>query len=80
MKKEHFKIRFGKFVKKIRLIRSMSLSQLAGKCGISKNYLSEIENGKRNIGGDKIELILDALGICTVVFLDKDWKWDDSIE
>lgn len=77
---KEFQIRFGKNVQKIRLIRSLSLSQLALKCGLTTGYLSEIEHGKHNIGGDKIERILKELGVITVTFLDKDWEWDGSIE
>jgi transcriptional regulator with XRE-family HTH domain len=39
----------GKNIKKIRLERSLSLSELAARCEMDTSYLSKIEQGKRDI-------------------------------
>ena len=80
MEEKKIKYRFGEFVRKIRTIRCLTVTDLALKCGMTKGYLSEIETGKRNAGGDKVERILKELGCRFVIFLDKDWEWDGSLE
>jgi len=48
-------------VKAWRLYRRMTLEQLGNAAGLSKSYLSQIENGRREGTIDKMKLIAKAL-------------------
>lgn len=56
--------RFGWFIKKGRLARGMSQTDVAEKLNINQSYYSRIEAGDRNV-----DLSL-AIGICSVLNLD----------
>ena len=56
----------GERIKRYRKDRDMSATQLATRAGISKSYLSELENpkdGTKQPSADKLYLIADALGV-----------------
>lgn len=53
----------GVKVKHLRLEKSVSLTELANKTGISVSYLTEIEKGKKHPKPSKIAVIADALGV-----------------
>ena len=46
---DKIEIRFGQRVKEIRLKQNISQEELAFRCGLSKNYISDVERGTRNI-------------------------------
>lgn len=50
-------------VKELRKERGLTVEQLAGKAGISKSFLSEIENGVKQINGRRLEDLASALGV-----------------
>ena len=50
-------------VKELRIARQMTIEQLASLAGMSKSYLSEIENGKKQINGRRLEAIARVLGV-----------------
>lgn len=50
-------------VKQFREERRMTVEQLAQRAGLSKSYLSEIENGKKQINGRRLEALAAALGV-----------------
>ena len=55
---------FGKFIRKKRKDKNITLVQLAKKTGLSQPYLSQIENGKRDTSRvDIINKIASALEI-----------------
>ena len=56
-------IRFGQRVKEIRLKQNISQEELAFRCGLSKNYISDVERGTRNISLKSIEKIADGFAI-----------------
>lgn len=52
----------GNRIKDIRTKKGMTQDQLCEKAHISKGFLSDIENDKRNIGSQKLLEIANALG------------------
>lgn len=52
---EKIEIRFGLRVKEIRMQQHISQEELAFRCGLSKNYVSDVERGTRNISLKSIE-------------------------
>ena len=60
---DKIEIRFGYRVKQIRLKQNISQEELAFRCGLSKNYISDVERGTRNISLRSIEKIADGFAI-----------------
>ncbi|WMJ80961.1 helix-turn-helix transcriptional regulator [Clostridium sp. MB40-C1] len=56
-------------IKKYRLLKKLTQSQLAKKAGISKSYLSEIESGKKVPGKDVAKKLGTALKISPSEFM-----------
>jgi Helix-turn-helix. len=54
---EKIEIRFGRKIKELRMLHNISQEELAFRCGLSKNYISDVERGKRNISLQSIEKI-----------------------
>ncbi|AVN60088.1 transcriptional regulator [Mesoplasma entomophilum] len=50
-------------LKKIRQAKKLSQEQLGFRCGISKNYISDFERGKRNITIKVFQKIVEGLEI-----------------
>jgi transcriptional regulator with XRE-family HTH domain len=59
------KIAMGKRIAQLREDRSMTQKQLADRAGISGTFLSEVENGKRNISMGKLVSIAEELDTTT---------------
>ncbi len=55
--------RFGYRVKEIRLKQNISQEELAFRCGLSKNYISDVERGTRNISLKSIEKIATGFAV-----------------
>jgi transcriptional regulator with XRE-family HTH domain len=55
----------GERIKARRLELEWTQDQLAQKAGISKSFLSDLENGKRSVGADNLLDIARALGVST---------------
>lgn len=53
----------GKKIRKIRVERKMSQMDIAVKAQLHRTYISEIENGKRNIAIESVESIAYALNV-----------------
>ena len=53
----------GITIRELRKERGMSQETFAYESGIDRRYMSDIENGKRNISIDILERIADKLGI-----------------
>ena len=53
----------GKTIIKLRKEQGMSQETFAYESGIDRRYMSDIENGKRNISLDILERVADKLGI-----------------
>lgn len=53
----------GTNIKKLRQSKKMSQEELAFNAGIDRSYLSEIENGYKNVGIAVLELIATGLDV-----------------
>lgn len=56
-------------IKPIRKRRRMSLRDLSKLTGISKSYLSQLENTHNNLTLDKLQLIANALEVCPLLLI-----------
>lgn len=54
---------FGVNVRILRKKRHFTQTQLAERCGFHQHYISEIENGQRNVTLRVLEIIAVALGV-----------------
>jgi transcriptional regulator with XRE-family HTH domain len=54
---------FGKRVREVRHERGWTQEQLAFEAGVKRAYLSEIENGQRNVSLDVVEKLSKALDV-----------------
>ncbi len=54
---------FGNRVRKIRMEQNISQEELGFRCGLSKNYISDVERGARNVSLVTIEKIARGLEI-----------------
>lgn len=55
--------RFGMRIREIRHLQHLSQEELAFRCGLSKNYVSDVERGTRNITLKVIEKFARGLDI-----------------
>lgn len=63
IKMDKIESRFGYRVKEIRLKQNISQEELAFRCGLSKNYISDVERGTRNISLKSIEKIATGFAV-----------------
>ena len=63
---DKIEMRFGQRVKELRLKQNISQEELAFRCGLSKNYISDVERGTRNISLKSIEKIADGLALSLI--------------
>lgn len=54
---------FGRNVRQARKDRGWTQEQLAFEAGVKRAYLSEVENGQRNVSLDVVEKLAKALAI-----------------
>jgi transcriptional regulator with XRE-family HTH domain len=59
----------GTNIRKLRNSKKLSQEELAFKAGIDRSYLSEVENGHKNVGITMLDQIADALGLRLLVCL-----------
>lgn len=50
-------------VKEIRKERGLTTQQLADKAGMSQSYVSDIENGRKQLNARRMEALATALGV-----------------
>jgi len=55
--------RFGMRVRELRMRQGISQEELAWRCGLSKNYVSDVERGRRNVSLKAIEKFARGLRI-----------------
>ena len=71
----NIKEKFGEKVKNMREQKSISIEHLANISNVDRNYISDIEKGKRNISIEIIEKIVTALDTDLGTFFnDKSFK------
>ncbi|MFQ6861552.1 MAG: helix-turn-helix domain-containing protein [Beduini sp.] len=60
---ETIEILFGRRLRELRNMRNWSQEELAFRCSVSKNYISDVERGKRNVSLKAIEKIARGLEV-----------------
>lgn len=73
---DNINIKFGRRVKELRLIQNISQEELAFRCQLSKNYVSDVERGTRNVTLKVVEKFAQGFKV-PVHFL---FKWHDDID
>ena len=70
---ESLNIRFGRRIKELRLKQNISQEELAFRCLLSKNYVSDVERGTRNVTLKVVEKFAYGLNVHpSQLFLFKD--------
>ena len=59
-------IKFGQKIKELRMYQNISQEELAFRCGLSKNYVSDVERGTRNVSLKVVEKF--AIGLDVPVY------------
>lgn len=71
----NIKEKFGQKVKQLREEKGFSIEQLANISNVDRNYISDIEKGKRNVSIEIIEKITTGLETDLATFFnDKGFK------
>lgn len=55
--------KFGIKVRQLRMQHHWSQEELSFRCGVSKNYISDVERGRRNVSLRAIEKIAQGLDV-----------------
>lgn len=55
--------KFGQRIKELRMMDNLSQEELAFRCGLSKNYVSDVERGTRNVSLKVIEKFATGLDV-----------------
>lgn len=55
--------RFGMRIKELRVQQGISQEELGFRCHLSKNYISDVERGTRNVSLKAIDQFAKGLGI-----------------
>lgn len=67
--------KFGSKVKSLREQKGISIEHLANNSNVDRNYISDIEKGKRNVSIEVIEKIMTGLDTDLATFFnDKNFK------
>ena len=73
---ENINIKFGRRVKELRLIQNISQEELAFRCQLSKNYVSDVERGTRNVTLKVVEKFAQGLKVPVHIL----FRWLDDID
>ena len=73
---ENINIKFGRRVKELRLIHNISQEELAFRCQLSKNYVSDVERGTRNVTLKVVEKFAQGLKVPVHIL----FRWHDDID
>ena len=60
--------KFGSRIRELRKKKKWTQEELAHQAGIDSTYMTDVENGKRNIGIQNIEKLLNALEVSFAEF------------
>ena len=63
MSMENINIRFGRRIKELRLMQNVSQEELGFRCQLSKNYVSDVERGRRNVSLKVVEKFASGLKV-----------------
>ena len=65
------KNKFGERVRSLRKLSNISIEELAYRCDLNRNYLSDVKRGKRNLSLIAINKIAKGLDVpIDVLFID----------
>ena len=59
--------RFGMRIKELRVQQGISQEELGFRCHLSKNYISDVERGTRNVSLKAIDQFAKGLGITLIM-------------
>lgn len=62
------KVKVGQRIKELRLKLGISQEALANKAGIDRTYVTDVENGRRNIAIENLEKLILSLDISLAEF------------
>ena len=60
---QEFLVQLGKRIRELRRARSMSQEQLAEAADLVQHYVSQVEQGERNVSIVTLRLLAQALGV-----------------
>ena len=60
---DKIEVKFGHRIKELRLKQNISQEELAFRCGLSKNYISDVERGTSNVSLKSIEKIANGFAV-----------------
>ena len=55
--------RFGMRIRELRMLQEISQEELAWRCQLSKNYVSDVERGRRNVSLKAIEKFAKGIDV-----------------
>lgn len=62
----------GRVIKELRKRENLSQDDLGEKCGLTRNYLSLVESGKRTVSIKTLERIINSIGCDVVIAINKE--------
>ena len=69
------KIKVGQRIKELRKIILLSQESLANKADVDRTYVTDVENGRRNVSVEILERLINALDVTVSEFFNsKDFK------
>jgi transcriptional regulator with XRE-family HTH domain len=69
------KQKVGKRIKELRNGIEISQESLGLKAGVDRTYVTDVENGRRNVSVEILERVIKALGVTIAEFFDsKEFK------
>jgi transcriptional regulator with XRE-family HTH domain len=69
------KLKVGQRIKELRTEQELSQEALANKADVDRTYMTDVENGRRNISVEVLERVIKALGVSfTDFFTSKEFK------
>lgn len=77
---DHIQKKFGSRVRELRKLRALSQEDLSFKCDLDRTYVSQVEQGKRNISLQNIKAMADALDVPIAALFSTSHPTPKSIE
>ena len=69
------KIKVGQRIKELRKIILLSQESLANKADVDRTYVTDVENGRRNVSVEILERLINALDVTVSEFFNsKEFK------
>lgn len=70
--------RFGRVVRKLRMSLGYSQEELAGRAGLHRTYVCDVEHGNRNVSLRSVEKLARALNVSTGVLFSESSDQSDG--